>query len=378
MSKYTAQPAWAVAVPSSELLQRFGVARGSLYERAPKCYVPRRPRARCSVENLKSRAEPDTGENEVSSPASQNGAVPSVPGTNVSSNSVAATSPSNSVATPKKEIREEDIVRLEDVSLSFGNKRVLHDFNLSIRTGEGTAIIGASGTGKSTTLRLICGLELPDSGRVTLRGWRREQHIREDFGPVKVAMVFQQAALFDSLTVCENVGFELFQHSSLQHERILELVDAALTRVGLRDVMDLYPGQLSGGMRKRVSFARAVMYNPDDRLTMPEIILYDEPSAGLDPTSSTRIENCIRDLQSICPSYIVVTHQLSTIRRTADRVVFLHDGKVQWDGPITDIDTTSNPYVRQFMSASLDGPLDDDRILENNEIGDYNEESWDG
>lgn len=230
---------------------------------------------------------------------------------------------------------------------------------------------------KSTTLRLICGLEMPDSGSVTLRGWRRERPIREEFGPVKVAMVFQQAALFDSLTICENVGFELFQHSSLEYERIVELVEAALERVGLSDVMDLYPGQLSGGMRKRVSFARAVMYNPDDRSTMPEIILYDEPSAGLDPPSSTRIENCIRDLQSVCASYVVVTHQLSTIRRTADRVIFLHDGKVQWDGSVTDIDTTSNAYVRQFMSASLDGPLGDDQVAKNGELVGYTEETWD-
>ncbi len=161
------------------------------------------------------------------------------------------------------------------------------------------------------------------------------------------------------MTVCENVGFELFQHSSLRKERIVELVEQALARVGLVGVLDKYPGQLSGGMRKRVSFARAVMYDPEDVDTAPEIMLFDEPSSALDPTTSTRIENCIRSLQAVCPTYVVVTHELSTIRRTADRVVFLHDGKVQWDGPVQDIDTTNNPYVKQFMSASLDGPLAD-------------------
>lgn len=199
---------------------------------------------------------------------------------------------------------------------------------------------------------------------MVINGWERKRSIREDFGPVKVAMVFQQAALLDALTVRQNVGFELFNHSNLKHERIVQLVDAALLRVGLSGIADLYPSQLSGGMRKRVSFARATLYDPEDRSTAPQLVLYDEPSAGLDPPSSTRIENCIRDLQTVCSTYVVVTHQLSTIRRTADRVVFLHQGQVQWDGPIADIDTTTNPFIRQFLSASLDGPLDDNNVGE--------------
>lgn len=249
---------------------------------------------------------------------------------------------------------------LNDVSLSFGQNQVLDGLNLSLRYGEGTAIIGPSGTGKSTALRIICGLEVPSRGYVQIGDWTRTMHISEQVSPVKIAMAFQQSALFDSLNIRENVGFELYQHSDLPEERISELVDAALEEVGLYGVADLMPNELSGGMKKRVSFARAVLYNPDDESTMPRVILYDEPSAGLDPSSSTRIENCIRELQrSVCDTYVVVTHQLSTIRRTADRVVFLHQGRIQWDGRIDEIDTTDNPYVRQFMDARLDGPLDE-------------------
>lgn len=251
----------------------------------------------------------------------------------------------------------EYLVILEDIHLSFGGKAVLNGLNLKLRRGEGTAIIGTSGTGKSTTLRVICGLELPDRGRVTVCGWERTKHIAEEVGPVKVAMVFQQGALFDSMTVGENVGFELHEVNRLPEARIKKLVGEALGSVGMRGTEDLYPRELSGGMRRRVAFARAVVHDPDIKDTIPEVVLYDEPSAGLDPTASTRIENCIRKLQEVCGTFVVVTHQLSTIRRTADRVVFLHKGAVQWDGSIHEVDHTDNPFVRQFMQASLDGPL---------------------
>lgn len=248
-------------------------------------------------------------------------------------------------------------VELRNVYLSFGNKSVLKNLNLKVRRGEATAIIGVSGTGKSTTLRLITGLALPDSGDVILRGWRREKLVEEQKSEVQVSMVFQSAALFDSLTVGENVGFALLDQRKLSEEQIYDLVQTYLERVGLRDVIDKYPAQLSGGMRKRVSFARAIIYDPEDPDSAPDIMLYDEPTAGLDPTASTRIEDIIRDLQQVCPTCIIVTHQFSTIFRTADRVVFLHDGSIVWDGPVELLSTTDNIYVRQFMSASLEGPL---------------------
>lgn len=175
-----------------------------------------------------------------------------------------------------------------------------------------------------------------------------------------MSMVFQSAALFDSMSVAENVGFRLIHENKLSDERIYDLVLLFLRRVGLEGAMDKYPEQLSGGMRRRIALARAVIYDPDDPTSAPDIMLYDEPTAGLDPTASTRIENIIRDLQNVCPTCVIVTHQFSTIRRTADRVVLLHDGRVAWDGPVADLDTTDNRLIRQFMSGSLDGPLTND------------------
>jgi phospholipid/cholesterol/gamma-HCH transport system ATP-binding protein len=162
------------------------------------------------------------------------------------------------------------------------------------------------------------------------------------------------------LTVEENVGFLLYQHSKLPRKRIRQLVNQRLEMVGLGGIGDRYPAELSGGMRKRVSFARAVMSNPDNPKDTPEVLLYDEPTAGLDPIASTVIEDLVRQLQCSeqgCGAYVMVTHQQSTIRRTADRVVFLFNGKVQWQGNISEIDTTDNPLVRQFFSASVKGPI---------------------
>jgi phospholipid/cholesterol/gamma-HCH transport system ATP-binding protein len=130
--------------------------------------------------------------------------------------------------------------------------------------------------------------------------------------------------------------------------------------VGLADIGNLYPAQLSGGMRKRVSFARAIMSNPDNPHETPDVLLYDEPTAGLDPIASTVIEDLVRQLQHVdssCHSYVMVTHQDSTIRRTADRVFFLYQGKIRWEGKTHEIDTTDNPLIRQFFSGSIEGPI---------------------
>jgi phospholipid/cholesterol/gamma-HCH transport system ATP-binding protein len=172
-------------------------------------------------------------------------------------------------------------------------------------------------------------------------------------------MVFQQAALFDSLTVQENVGFLLYQHSDLPARQIYHLVEEVLEMVGLPGIGRRYPAELSGGMRKRVSFARAIVSNPESPQDRPALLLYDEPTAGLDPIAATVIEDLIRRIQRSngCSSYLIVTHQDSTIRRTADRVIFLHRGRIQWQGPVTAVDETDNPYVRQFFSGRIEGPI---------------------
>ncbi|AFY37143.1 Polyamine-transporting ATPase [[Leptolyngbya] sp. PCC 7376] len=254
----------------------------------------------------------------------------------------------------------EPLIELRGISKSFGSAVIVDNIDLTIYRGEALVIIGPSGTGKSTILRIIAGLLEADEGEVYVKGQKRIGLIEDGNDPIGISMVFQQAALFDSLTVAENVGFLLYQHSKLSRRRIRGLVEERLDMVGLSGVGDRYPAQLSGGMRKRVSFARAIMANPDNPKDNPDVILYDEPTAGLDPIASTVIEDMVRhlqDMQGVCGTYVMVSHQDSTIRRTADRVIFLYGGKIQWSGPVDEIDSTDNPLVRQFFSAAVEGPI---------------------
>lgn len=254
----------------------------------------------------------------------------------------------------------EPLIELKGVSKSFGSHKVLDNVDLTIHRGEALGIIGPSGTGKSTILRVIAGLLSPDEGEIYVQGVRRNGLIEDGGQQVGIGMVFQQAALFDSLTVDENIGFLLYQNSRLPRSRIQDLVKEKLQMVGLPGIGNLYPAELSGGMRKRVSFARAIMSNPDTPTEGPEVLLYDEPTAGLDPIASTVIEDLIRYLQSsqgVCGTYAIVTHQASTARRTADRLVFLYQGIVQWQGTVNEIHNTENPLIRQFISGSVEGPI---------------------
>ena len=256
--------------------------------------------------------------------------------------------------------RQTPLIELRGVSKAFGDNVILDRVNLKVDKGEALVIIGPSGTGKSTILRMIAGLMPIDQGSIYINGEKRTGLIEDREDSIGISMVFQQAALFDSLTVEQNVGFSLYQHSNLSRQRIKELVDEKLEMVGLSGTNKSLPSELSGGMRKRVSFARSIMSNPEDPKSRPEIVLYDEPTAGLDPIASTVIENLVRDLQCTqkgCGTYIMVSHQHSTIRRTADRIVFLYGGKVQWIGTVEEIDTTDNPLVRQFFSGSVEGPI---------------------
>ncbi len=255
---------------------------------------------------------------------------------------------------------KEPLIELKGVSKAFGDHVILDQIDLTIYRGEALVIIGPSGTGKSTILRLMAGLMPIDAGEIYIKGKLRKGLIEDGNKPMRIALVFQQAALFDSLNVDENVGFFLYEHSKLPRQKIRQLVEAKLAMVGLQGMADRYPSQLSGGMRKRVSFARALIADPDNPADNPEIVLYDEPTAGLDPISSTIIEDLVRRLQKAsggCDTYVMVSHQDSTIRRTADRVIFLYGGKIQWEGTVDEINGTNNPLMRQFFSASVEGPI---------------------
>ena len=240
------------------------------------------------------------------------------------------------------------MIHVKDVRKSFGDKPVLESVSFDVHEGEVLGIIGISGCGKSTLLKIIGGLETSDGGEVELS---------DD----NYSMVFQYSALFDSLAVWENVGFSLLEEPDVKQYRenrvqyseaqVREILKEKLHLVGLDGTDDKLPNELSGGMKNRVSFARAIVSNP-------KIILYDEPTAGLDPIASTVIEDYILKLRNeLGAASVVVTHQFSTIQRAADRVALLHDGRIQWLGTPYELMNSDNPYARQFATASLDGPM---------------------
>ena len=233
-------------------------------------------------------------------------------------------------------------IEVRNLIKKFDERTVINDISFKVADGEVLAIVGFSGSGKSTVLKLICGLIPFDSGEIlTSEG--------------DIAMVFQYSALFDSLTVADNISFALRERKDLRKkytkDEIKKIVSQKLELVGLKGIENKFPSELSGGMQKRVSFARAIV-------TKPNTILYDEPTAGLDPMSSTLIEDYIVSLKrEINAASIVVTHQMSTITRTADRVIMLYDGKIVFEGTPTELLKQDNPYTKQFVSTSLEGPI---------------------
>ena len=250
------------------------------------------------------------------------------------------------------------VVEMQDLTMQWGLIPVLNRLNLTMKPGERLAIVGPSGSGKSTVLKLLAGLILPTGGKLCLFD-TEQNYLRLDQGqPPDVRLVFQNPALLGSLTVEENVGFLLERKARLSKKNIHELVTASLEDVGLYNVADKFPGQLSGGMQKRVSFARALINEPDkDKEEMP-LLLYDEPTAGLDPIACTRIEDLIVKTTTIARGCsIVVSHVLTTVERTAARVLMLYGGKFQWEGSIEEFRESKNPYVNQFRTGSLQGPM---------------------
>jgi phospholipid/cholesterol/gamma-HCH transport system ATP-binding protein len=244
------------------------------------------------------------------------------------------------------------------LTMGWGGRPVLDRVDLSLGKGERLMVVGPSGAGKSTILRLLAGLLLPSSGQLLIHG-EPQRYLRLDQRhPPDVRLVFQNPALLGSLTVRENVGFLLYLFSRLSEREIRERVRSALEAVGLVGTEELLPGELSGGMQKRVSFARALIEDPAMANGQPPLLLFDEPTAGLDPVACTRVEDLIvRTTELTHASSVVVSHVLSTIERCAEQVILLYEGRFHWRGPLEEFRRSDNPYVVQFRSGSLQGPM---------------------
>ena len=240
-----------------------------------------------------------------------------------------------------------------DLYKSFGKNEIHKGINLQIVKGAITYIIGPSGTGKSVLLKQLCGLMQPTKGKVLVFGKDITKMKQSELTEMrkKFGILFQNAALFDSMNVFNNVAFPLVEHTKLPKKEIARIVKEKLRLVGLRDVEEKMPSELSGGMRKRVGLARAIALEP-------EIILYDEPTTGLDPIMCDAVDNLIKDTQKqLGITSIVISHDIESTLKIADYIAMLYDGKVVQYGTPEDFKTTDNPYVRQFFSASREGPI---------------------
>ncbi len=245
------------------------------------------------------------------------------------------------------------MISLRGISKAFGANRVLDALDLEMARGETTVVIGGSGTGKSVLLKHIIGLLRPDAGDVVVGGvsvpalrGRELKDFRKGFG-----MLFQGAALFDSLTVLENVAFGLREHQHLPEGEVRERVRAKLELVGLRDVEGLWPAELSGGMKKRVALARALAMEPG-------ILLYDEPTTGLDPIRADAINELIIELRGrLGVTGVAITHDMTSAYKIADRIAMLYKGKIIAVGTPQEIRESADPVVRQFISGSARGPI---------------------
>ncbi len=245
------------------------------------------------------------------------------------------------------------MIEIVDVHKSFGKLQVLRGLSLSVEKGESMTVIGGSGSGKSVLLKHVIGLLFPDRGRVFVDGQQLNEldeyglnELRKKFG-----MLFQGAALFDSLTVWENVGFGLKQHTKMSDQQIRQIATEKLALVGLKDVEDKMPSELSGGMKKRVGLARAIAMDA-------AIILYDEPTTGLDPITADAINDLIVDLKKkLGVTSVAITHDMQSAYKISDRIAMLYKGEIQEIGTPEQIKSTANPIVRQFITGSAVGPI---------------------
>ncbi len=245
------------------------------------------------------------------------------------------------------------MIELIEVKKSFGENHVLTGVNLKVETGENMVVIGGSGTGKSVILKHIIGLMSPDSGKVLVDGVDLStlsegelSHFRRRFG-----MLFQGAALFDSMSVWENIGFGFTEHTHLSEEEIRKIVREKLAMVGLSGIEDRMPADLSGGMKKRVGLARAIAMDP-------KIILYDEPTTGLDPIMADVINSLISQMnRKLSVTSVTITHDMKSAYQIADKMAMLYLGKILEVGTPDEIRNSVNPAVQQFINGSMVGPI---------------------
>jgi len=252
------------------------------------------------------------------------------------------------------------MIEVKNLYKSFGKKHVLCGVDLKVKDGETLVIIGGSGTGKSMLLKNIVGLIKPDKGSIIIDGVDVTKAKKEELFNVQknIGYLFQEAALFDSMTIEENVAFGLRNLSNLSETEIKERVTSCLNMVGLKDIEKLKPAALSGGMKKRVGLARAIAYRP-------KYVFYDEPTTGLDPIMSDVIGSLILYLKKeLNITSIVVTHDMQSAYKIADRIIMLYLGKVIFNGTVEDAKNTKNKYVRQFIEGSSSGPIPVDAAFE--------------
>ena len=250
--------------------------------------------------------------------------------------------------------KENNKIEVSDLHKAFGRKRVLNGVDLKIKKGESLVVIGGSGTGKSVLIKCIQGLIRPDSGSIKIDGFETVGAARKENEKhyAKMGMLFQGGALFDSLSIWENVAFGLLENQKMPRRQAREKAVEVLRQVGLGpDVADLSPSELSGGMQKRVGLARAVA-------TRPEIIFFDEPTTGLDPIMADVINDLIIDsVKKLGASALTITHDMASARKIADRIAMLYQGKIIWQGTVAEMDKTDNPYVCQFVNGCSKGPI---------------------
>jgi phospholipid/cholesterol/gamma-HCH transport system ATP-binding protein len=250
-------------------------------------------------------------------------------------------------------VSDQNVLEIRDLHFSYGNRKILDGINLAVPRGKPVAVLGTSGCGKTTLLRLISGQLKPDRGQVLVDG--EDVHALDNDGLYrlrrKMGMMFQVSGLFSDLSVFENIAFPMREHTDLPDDMIRDLVLMKLHAVGLRGAHGLMPRELSGGMERRVALARAVALDP-------MLVMYDEPFAGLDPISLNVIANLLRrQNDALGTTSIVVTYDVSESLKVVDHVYFLSDGKIAAEGPTAEMLASDDPFVHQFIHAEPDGPV---------------------